>query len=82
MTCDIVIRNGHVVDPATGTDGVRTIGILGNRIVEGAEAGKASVSEVDAAGCYVFPVLWTTTPICFTAPANSVSNRRPAFPSA
>ena len=57
MTCDIVIRNGHVVDPATGTDGVKTIGILGNRIVEGAEAGKASVSEVDAAGCYVFPGL-------------------------
>lgn len=43
--------------PRRGQMGSGTIGILGNRIVEGAEAGKASVSEVDAAGCYVFPGL-------------------------
>jgi predicted amidohydrolase len=57
MQIDILIKNGHVVDPARGIDGVRVVGIRGNRIVEteGQEASAAVV--LDASGCYVFPGL-------------------------
>jgi predicted amidohydrolase len=57
MHADILIQNGHVVDPAHGVDGVCAIGIRGNQIVD-VEGQEISATQViDASGCYVFPGL-------------------------
>ena len=31
---DIILKNGRVIDPETGLDAIRNVGIRGNRIVE------------------------------------------------
>lgn len=56
MEYDLIIRNGHVVDPATGIDEIKDIGLVGNIIVDVNDSGTGK-SEVDAKGCYVFPGL-------------------------
>lgn len=56
MAYDILIRNGHVIDPQNGVDEVRTIAISGDRFAE-YDAHGAAGEEIDAAGCYVFPGL-------------------------
>lgn len=53
---DLIIKNGHVVDPARGIDGVADVAVVGNRIVELADEYEA-LHTVDAEGCYVFPGL-------------------------
>ena len=55
---DLLIRGAHVVDPATGTDGVRDVAVGGGRVlaVEAAiEPGRATV--LDAGGLHAFPGL-------------------------
>ena len=54
MKLDILIKNGHVVDPETGRDNVEDIGILGGKITTA--KGEAS-RTIDASGCYVTPGL-------------------------
>lgn len=50
---DVVLRSGRVVDPETGLDGVRDVGIIDDRIAAiSAERLRGRV-EVDAAGCIV-----------------------------
>lgn len=56
MTFDLIIRNGEVMDPSTGTDEVKDIYIHGNRIVTQAEV-DPDAEVIDASGCYVFPGL-------------------------
>lgn len=51
-----LIKNGHVIDPATGTDGLRDIRIEGDVIAEIARELPEDGDEViDAKGCYVMP---------------------------
>ena len=51
------IKNGHVVDPASGIDGVRDIHIANSRIAPPPGDGAAANQVVDASGCFVFPGL-------------------------
>jgi dihydroorotase len=59
QTYDIVLKSGHVIDPANGIDGVRDVAIAGGRIarvgpsIPAAEAKKA----IDVANRYVVPGL-------------------------
>ena len=52
---DIVINGGRVIDPETGLDGVRNIGITGNRIVEISSSSLTGTKVIDASGLVVAP---------------------------
>jgi hypothetical protein len=52
---DIVIESGRVMDPETGLDAVRNVGIRGQAVVAISEAPLAGEIEVDAAGLVVVP---------------------------
>ena len=59
---DLLIKNGTVIDPATGVKGKRDVGIYGSRIADvfepGTKPGKICGGRViDAAGKYVVPGL-------------------------
>lgn len=52
----ILIKDGHVVDPLTGKDGICDVLIEGDRIKRVAENIREEACQVlDAAGCYVMP---------------------------
>ena len=52
----ILIKNGHVIDPATKTDGIMDILIEEDRIAEMAKEIQEEADKVlDAKGCYVMP---------------------------
>lgn len=54
----LLIRNGTVVDPETGTEEKKTVAVEGGRIVRvEPEISGEAVSEIDAEGCYVTPGL-------------------------
>ncbi len=59
MRFDLVVKGGHVVDPASGLDGKRDVGVSGDRIaaVEPSVAVDADTRVVDATGCLVTPGL-------------------------
>lgn len=69
---DLLIQNGHLIDPKNGIDQVMDIAIKDGKIVEISEeiAGGTSAKVVDAAGLYVTPgiidihvhVFWGTMP--------------------
>jgi len=52
---DLVIVNGRVVDPETGLDGVRSLGIDAGRIVEIGSARLTGRAVIDASGLVVAP---------------------------
>ena len=52
---DVVIRSGRVVDPESGTDAVRDVGITGGRIVRISERALAGRRVLDAKGLVVAP---------------------------
>ena len=52
---DIVISNGRVMDPETGLDAVRNIGIRGQSIVAISESPLQGETEVNASGLVVSP---------------------------
>jgi len=52
---DLVISGGRVVDPQSGLDGVRNVGIRGSRIVAVSEAPLEGARVVDARGLVVAP---------------------------
>ena len=52
---DLVIANGRVVDPESGLDGVRSVGIRGGKIAAIAETPLAGTRVIDAAGLVVAP---------------------------
>jgi hypothetical protein len=54
-TYDIVIINGRVLDPASGLDGYRNVGINGGTIASISEAGLLGRDTIDAAGLVVAP---------------------------
>ena len=56
MQKNIMIRNGHVIDPANQIDGIRDVYISNGRIVTEADIQNVDL-KFDAAGKYVFPGL-------------------------
>ena len=52
---DIVLRGGRVMDPDTGLDAVRNVGIRGDRIVEISELVLRGGDVIDASGLVVAP---------------------------
>ncbi len=56
-THDLVIRGGHVIDPANGVDGAATVGIKDGRIAAVGDIEASGEVEIDAAGRYVVPGL-------------------------
>lgn len=54
---DIVIQNGRVIDPASGIDGVFSVGILGQKVAAVSAASLNGKNTVNAEGCIVTPGL-------------------------
>jgi dihydroorotase len=55
---ELLIRNGHVLDPKTGLDEICDVRIQGNRITEVAKGIQVQGAQIiDATGCYVMPGL-------------------------
>ncbi|MCP4906644.1 MAG: amidohydrolase family protein [bacterium] len=52
---DLVITNGRVIDPASGLDAMRAIGIRDGRIVAVTQDALAGTREIDAGGLIVSP---------------------------
>lgn len=52
---DLVVANGRVIDPASGFDGVRHVGITGDKIVALSEQPLTGTEVIDAAGLVVSP---------------------------
>ena len=54
-TYDLVVANGRVMDPASGVDGVRHVGILDGMIAEVSETTLEGRRVIDAGGLVVAP---------------------------
>ena len=54
-TFDLVIRGGRVIDPETGLDGVRNVGIAGGRIAAVSAEPLSGGATIEAAGLVVSP---------------------------
>ena len=52
---DIVISNGRVMDPETGLDAIRNVGIRGESVVAISERPLQGTTEIDATGLVVSP---------------------------
>ncbi len=59
MPFDLLIKGGRVIDPASGVDDVRDIGVSGDRVVaiEADLSADNAAKVIDAAGCIVTPGL-------------------------
>lgn len=60
MSESLVIRGGHVIDPASGLDAERDVLVEDGKIrslVEPGRAASAHAQEIDASGCWVVPGL-------------------------
>lgn len=57
MKIDILIKNGHIVDPARGIDAVGEIAVCGGKIVDLQGEIPEPAQTINADGCYVFPGL-------------------------
>jgi dihydroorotase len=58
QTLDLLIKNGHVIDPKNNIDAVMDVAITGNKISEvAAKILKAAKKTIDATGLYVVPGL-------------------------
>ena len=56
QTLDLLIKNGHVIDPKNNIDGVMDVAIQGNKIVQvGRNISQSAKKVVDATGLYVTP---------------------------
>ena len=55
QTYDVVIKNGRVLDPESGLDGVRNVGIIGDRIAAISTNALNGKTLVDATGLVVAP---------------------------
>ena len=54
-TYDIVLKGGKVMDPATEFEGIRNVGIIGDRIIEISEKPLTGLTEIDVTGLVVAP---------------------------
>jgi len=55
QTYDVVLQRGRVMDPESGLDGVRSIGLAGGKIVAISESPLRGAVEVDASGLVIAP---------------------------
>src|SRR5438034_10826348 len=55
QTCDIVLQRGRVMDPESGLDAVRSVGINGKKIVAISTHALRGKVEVDATGLVISP---------------------------
>ena len=55
QTYDVVIRGGRVLDPETGLDAVRDVGISGDKIIRISEAPLSGRRTIEARGLVVAP---------------------------
>src|SRR5580698_8211874 len=55
QTYDIVLQRGRVIDPESGLDAVRSVGITGNRIAAVSARPLRGKTEVDASGLVIAP---------------------------
>lgn len=53
---DLLIKNGHVIDPANNIDGVKDIAVYNGKIIT-YEPGEEAKHVIDASGKYIFPGL-------------------------
>ena len=53
---DLIIKNGHVIDPANNINEIKTIAIYNGRITK-YEEGEQAKHVIDAKGKFVFPGL-------------------------
>ena len=52
---DLILRGGHVIDPAAGRDGAFDVGIRNGKIATVAKALKGAKRVIDVSGSYVLP---------------------------
>lgn len=52
---EIVIRNGHIVDPFAGVNAQGTIAVASGRSLGLVSSDTSARTEIDASGCYIFP---------------------------
>ena len=52
---DLVVRDGRVIDPESGLDAVRNVGIIAGRVVAVSETALEGARSIDAAGLVVAP---------------------------
>ena len=57
---DIILRGGHMVDPAAGRDGLFDVGIRGGKIASVRKGLKGAKRVIDVSGSYVLPGLIDT----------------------
>lgn len=59
MAYDLLLTNGHVIDPAQGIDGTADVAFAGGKVAAvGGRIGTGVAAQTrDVAGCYVFPGL-------------------------
>ncbi len=58
QSIDILIKNGHVIDPKNNIDAIMDVAIIGNKISEVAvKISKPALKTIDATGLYVVPGL-------------------------
>ena len=58
QTIDVLIKNGHVIDPKNNIDAVMDVAIVGNKISEvAANTSKPAKKTIDATGLYIVPGL-------------------------
>lgn len=55
LKIDMLIKNGHVIDPARSIDGIADIAINGGHIIEVPYCRFDAGKTIDAEGCYVSP---------------------------
>jgi N-acyl-D-glutamate deacylase len=55
QTYDVVLRNGRVLDPESGLDGVRNVGVTGKKIAALSSRPLRGKVEVDATGLVIAP---------------------------
>ena len=55
QTYDVVLQHGRVMDPESGLDAVRSVGIAGGKIVAISANPLRGKTEVDAAGLVIAP---------------------------
>ncbi len=58
QTIDVLIKNGHVIDPKNKIDAIMDVAIIDNKISEvAAKISKPAKKTIDATGLYVVPGL-------------------------
>ncbi|ADK16520.1 MULTISPECIES: metallo-dependent hydrolase [Clostridium] len=56
MKYDLIVRNGYLLDPATGNKGKHIVAVKDDKIADYSQDGQA-IQTINAKGCYVFPGL-------------------------